>query len=50
VWRTETEIVQDPADLFRDAAGRGLMQEDMAALVKLWEETARVMVNRRQRG
>jgi 3-hydroxyisobutyrate dehydrogenase-like beta-hydroxyacid dehydrogenase len=31
---------------FLEAAGRGLAEEDMAALVKLWEEPARVTVDK----
>ncbi len=35
---------------FVEACGRGLSEEDMAALVKLWEEPAGVRVDRPQRG
>ena len=35
---------------FLEAAGRGLGEEDMAALVKLWEEPARVTVNKPHKG
>src|SRR3954466_524645 len=35
---------------FLEACGRGFGDEDMAALVKLWEEPARVKVNEPERG
>ena len=35
---------------FVEACGRGLGEEDMAALVKLWEEPAGVTVDRPQKG
>ena len=35
---------------FLEAAARGLVDEDMAALVKLWEEPARVTVNKPHKG
>lgn len=35
---------------FLEAAARGLSEEDMAALVKLWEEPARIAVNQPRKG